>query len=429
MTNELIKPSTASPLLPNEIVVVRQPIFDRRKEVFAYELLFKSGFKGHFGAITHRPEKESDSIKAVDTMLVNGLKRLTNGKKAVIHFNRKMILNKLPLIFPCDLLGVELTEEPNAAPIIESNKKIVQAVRKLKEDGYLVIVNDLYFNQGDVAVVRMADIVGVDFRSPGLSKRFSIFEDDPARPRFLARSVETASDFDTAASLGYQFFQGDFFNSVDMISVRSIPGYKINLMRILKEINKPKVEFNKIEEILKKDVSLTYKLLRFINSAAFYFQAPVQSIVQALMLLGEIEVRKWLSLIVLSSVGTDKPQELVQSTVVRAKFCESIAQELKQMKTSLPIDVSNCFLLGMFSKVDVFLGRPMVEILRDLPLDNTVKAALLGVENPYRDILLLVTDYENGDWENLEQKIKLLGLDTQIVANLYLDAVEWGRLF
>jgi EAL and modified HD-GYP domain-containing signal transduction protein len=399
----------------HEIMVARHPIFDRKKEVFAYELLFKPNLKEHMEDISSKKKSKKVSVKGMDSILTTGLMRLTSGKRAVINFNRDMILGKLPMIFPSDMLGVELLD--NA----DTDKKMAQSVKKLKDKGYLLIVNDDVFNQGELALVKMADIVGVDFRSPGLQKRFSIFEDDPARPRFMAKSVETAVDFDVAMDKGYQYFQGDFFNSVDLVSVRSIPGYKMNLMRILKEINKPYVEFERIEEILKKDISITYKLLRFINSSNFGFKTTVQSIHHALTLLGEVEVRKWLSLIVLSSVGTDKPQELVQSALVRAKFCEGLALELKK-------ETPNFFLTGMFSMVDSFLGRPMQEVLTDLPLDKDVKNALTGTQNIYRDVLDVVTDYEKGDWRSYEKSINNFKIDTPTISSLYFDAIQWGKL-
>jgi EAL and modified HD-GYP domain-containing signal transduction protein len=420
MTDE--KSKGASSRSMQEIAVTRHPIFDKKKEVFAYELLFHTDFQKRFN--NSSPDKDKDnkntdsktSIEAVDSLFISGLKRLAGGKKAVINFNHEMILNKLPLVFPSDLLGIELFEDT------ESNKKLTKNIIKMKDAGYLVIINDLVFNTADISLVKLADIIGVDFRSGGLQKREAFFESDEKRPRFLARGVETVCDFDLAAETGYQYFQGNFFSAVDLISVRSIPGYKSNLMRILKELNKPSVEFSGIEEILKKEVSITYKLLRFINSATFGFKTEVHSIRHALNLLGEQEVRKWLSLIVLSSVGTDKPQELTRSTLVRAKFCESLAGQL-----DYSLEMPNFFLMGMFSKVDAFLGRPMDEVISEFSLDSNIKDALLGHPNRYRDVLELVIDYEQGEWRHFDDRAENLSLDIQSVSAMYKEAVDWGK--
>ena len=242
--------------------------------------------------------------------------------------------------------------------------------------------------------------------------------------RFLAKSVETATDYKDAAEKGYEYFQGDFFNRADFVPVRNIPSYKVNLLKILKEVNKPDVRFDRIENILKKDVSITYKLLRFINSAKFGLKTTVHSIHHALTLLGEMEVRKWLSLIVLSGTGTDKPQELLKSTIIRSRFCETIAEEL-----GIAHDLSGYFLMGMFSMVEAFLDRPMGEILSELPLDTAIKAALMGEENRFRQVLDVVLDYERGDWKNFSISADKLKLDEKKTVALYLDAVEWATLF
>ena len=401
-----------------EIMIARQPIFDKKKDVFAYELIFEPDIRGSFPSPRKKKETSKDStLNAVDSLLVNGLKRLCNGKRAVIHFNHRMLLEEFPLMFPSDMLGIELKEDT------DPEKKVTQAVEKMKKAGYLVFVTDYLFNEGDVSLIKMADIVGVDFRSQGLQKRASLFEGTPFNPRFLAKNVETAADFDLALETGYQYFQGEFFNKADIISFRNIPSYKVNLMRILKEINKPTVHFDQIEKILQKDVSVTYKLLRFVNSASFGFKTTVQSIRHALTLLGETETRKWLSFIVLSSVGTDKPLELIRNTIIRSKFCESIAGELDYRS-----DMANFFLMGMFSMVDAFLDRPMEEILADLPLTPPVKAALLGKSNHFSPVLELVRDYERGDWRHLHVIANQLRLKQSQISSLYLDAVEWGKL-
>ena len=399
-----------------EIMVSRQPIFNKKKEVFAYELLFRSDLPGSIKSIKERRAAGDDSsLMAIDSLLVNGLKRLSTGKRVVIHFNHQTLLSEFPLMFPSDLLGIEIREDADPA------NKVTEVVKKMKKAGYLVLVTDRVYNEGKINLVKLADIVGVNFRSQGIQKRDAVFNDSPLPPRFLARGIETSAEFKLASEAGYHYFQGDFFSKEDMISCRNIPSYKLNLMRILKEINKPSFQFDQIEKILQKDVSITYKLLRFVNSAFFGLKTTVQSIRHALTLLGETEVRKWLSLIVLSSIGTDKPLELIRTAITRARFCECIALVL-----GFKSDLSNFFLMGMFSMVNAFLDRPMDEILADLPLASPVKIALLGKPNHFHDVLELVKDYEKGNWVHLQQIIRHLKIDEKKIAALYLDAVEWG---
>jgi len=400
-----------------KIFVTRLPIFDKKKDVFAYELLFESNIRTGFDSIEKKKDPSEDStFSGVSTLLINDLRRISNGKRAVIHFNRQMLLSGFPMMFPSEMLGIELKEDS------DPENKIARIVKKMKKAGYLVFVTDYLFNNGNISLIKLADIVGVDFRSKGLQKRSSLFEGEAFTPRFLAKNIETAADFDTASEVGYQYFQGGFFNKADIISFRDIPSYKLNLMRILKEINKPSVQFDHIEKILQKDVSITYKLLRFVNSASFGFKTTVHSIRHALTLLGEKEIRKWLSFIVLSSVGTDKPLEMIRSTIIRAKFCEFLGGELDYTTEN-----ADFFLMGMFSMVDVFLDRPMEEVLNDLPLAPPVKAALLGKPNTLCSVLELVRDYERGDWRHLHETAKQLNLKQSKIAGLYLDAIEWGK--
>jgi len=410
-----------SEAVPNpmlEIMVSRQPIFNKKKDVFAYDLMFKSDLPGSIKNLKNGSAAGDDSsLAAIDSLLVNGLKRLSTGKRVVIHFNHQTLLSEFPLMFPSDLLGIEIREDA------DPENKVIEIVKKMKKAGYLVLVTESVYNEGKISLVKMADIVGIDFRSRGIQKRDTVFDGSSILPRFLARGIASASDFELAAEAGYHYFQGDFFSKEDMISFRDIPSYKLNLMRILKEINKPTVQFDKIDKILQKDVSITYKLLRLVNSAFFGLKTTVQSIRHALALLGETEVRKCLSFIVLSGIGTDKPLELIRITIIRARFCESIAAEL-----DFKSDLANFFLMGMFSMVNAFLDRPMDEILEDLPLASPVKTALLGKPNHFRDVLELVKDYEKGNWVHLQQMTQKLKIKERKIAALYLDAVEWGTL-
>ncbi|MCP4147963.1 MAG: HDOD domain-containing protein [bacterium] len=397
-----------------EILVTRHPIFDMDKEVFAYELMFKADFQN---SVRHLKGDES-ALKAFDGFLINGLKILAGGKKVFINFKSDMLLTEMPFMFPSDLLGIGILESLKK----ESEKKLTSAIKKLKDSGYMLMLSEEAGKKQDLPLIGLADIIGKDFRTFDLKKEYKDLDSGCLQKvKFLAKSVETAADYDTAVNKGYKYFQGSFFSKADLVPVRNIPSYKINFLRLLKEINKPSVQFNEIEEILKKDVSITYKLLRYINSTKFGFKNSVESIRHALTLLGDLEIRKWLSLIILSGTGTNKPQELIKNTIIRAKFCEFIASVAR--KKELP----KFFLMGMFSMVDAFLDRPLEETLLELPLDAKVKAALNGEDdNRFRRVLDVALDYERGDWENLAQSVQKLKLDEKMIGPLYLEAVQWA---
>lgn len=405
----------------HEFLVARQPIFDKKKDVFAYQLFFKPGIVEQ--QVKPRPAADDAPLmRTVDGFLLTGLNRLAEGKKTFITFSPDMLVSELPLMFPKDLLGVEVHPFPGTA---KPPRKLAAAVKKVKKSGYLLMVGDDAVAGKDVSLLRMADIIGSDFRDLDLKGRAaSLREQKVKKARFLAKSVESAADYEAAVAKGYEYFQGGFFNKADLVPVRNIPSHKSNLLNILKEINKPEVHFDRIEQILKKDVSITYKLLRFINSANFGIKSGVHSIRHALNLMGESEVRKWLSLIVLSGAGSDKPQELIKTTIVRAKFCETVAAAADPGD-----DLPGYFLVGMFSMVDAFLDRPLAEVIGELPLAPPVKAALMGEDNRYRRVLDVVTDYEHGDWRNLAHSTAKLKVEEKQLPALYMEAVEWARMF
>ncbi|MCP5103121.1 MAG: HDOD domain-containing protein, partial [bacterium] len=256
------------------------------------------------------------------------------------------------------------------------------------------------------------------------------------RVRFLAEKIETQEQFDEALDLGYEYFQGFFFQKPDVVRTREMPGYKFNYLQILKKLSDPDLPYDEVERILKHDVSLTYKLLRFINSAVYGFRVTIRSIRHALVLLGKREIRKWLTLIALSGIGSDKPLELLHNTLVRARFCELIGQDLKKKNQSDQdtesaghTDLADFFLVGMFSVADAFLDRTMADILEELPLDALIKDALLEKKGVLKDVLDIVVAYERADWQEVARLSVLLQLPQANLVNHYIESVNWVRDF
>jgi len=244
------------------------------------------------------------------------------------------------------------------------------------------------------------------------------------RVRFLAEKVETKEQYRDAFDLGYSLFQGYFFCKPVIIAGKDIPGYKVNFMRIIQEINEPEADFGRLETIIKHDLALSYKFLQLINSAAFGFYSKITSIKQALSLLGINEFKKWVSLLALSGMGDDKPRELISLSIVRARFCEEVARTL-----GLRDETSDLFFMGMFSLIDAFIDKPMDSILRELPVSRPVKQALLGQKNRYRAIYEMLIAYEKGNWDRFNGFAELLKIDEESVSRIYLDSISWANSF
>jgi len=396
-----------------KVFIARQPIFDRDKKVFAYELLYRSDLENR-AIITN---DEYATLKVIANGLLIGLQRLTEGKRAFINFDKRLLMAQIPLLFPKNALGVEILET------VEPEEYVIKMCTRIKHSGYLMILDNFIFRENYRPFIQLADIIKVDFLATTKEDRRDILKNvDAANVFFLASKVETKEDFEEAYNIGYSFFQGYFFQEPSLISRQEMPGYKANYLNVLRKIYDPLFEVNEIEEIVKRDVSLTYKLLRFINSAAHGFKVSIRSIHHALILLGKRELKRWLTIIIMSGIGRDKPLELMITAIIRARFCELIAIEF-HLK-SQPADL---FLMGMLSLMDTFLDRPLKEILYELPLEENIKAVLLGGSDETRDVLEMVKAFEKAQWDVFTRFAVQLNLNEEKLAVLYLDAVEWSK--
>jgi len=398
-----------------EVFVARQPIFDIDKNVVAYELLFRSGLDNFYDI--ELDGDESTTKLMANSFLLIGLDTITKQKKAFINFTKKLLLNRAPTVIPNDFLSVELLED------IEVDADVIQACADLKEDGYEIVLDDFSYTDEYKPLVDLADVIKIDFRqTKGHERRLivELFKDSGIK--FLAEKVETIKEFDEAISCGYEYFQGYFFSEPVIVSSRDLPIAKLSVLKLMNEINLPHVEFEKLEEIIKHDLSLTYRLLRFINSAYFSFSMKIESIRHALVLIGMKEIKKWATIFALSSLGEDKPLELLNVSLVRAKFCEFIAEEIGQKK-----DEHNFFMMGLFSLIDALLNRHMADVLKDLYIEDEVKEALLGEGNIYSDVLNLVTAYEKGSWDNVNGYAEKLGVNEIVLPTYYYSSTKWAN--
>jgi c-di-GMP-related signal transduction protein len=392
----------------------RQPIFDTRQQVFGYELLFRSGLNNVFSATD--PDQATSKVIS-DSFFLLGMPTLTGGKRAFINITRDFLLNEYVFLIPKESVVVEILET------VEPDREVVAACDKLKRAGYLLAVDDFVYGDKYKPLLETVDFVKIDFlATKGDERKSLIGKCGASGMRFLAEKVETPEEYKEALALGYSHFQGYFFCKPTIISGKDIPAYKLHYLRILQVIHRPEVDFRKIGEIIKQEVSLSFKLLRYINSAYFGLRNKINSIMQALALLGEKEIKKWVSLIALANMGQDKPEELVIQALIRAKFCESLASW-----GGFAQRAEDLFLMGMFSLVDTILSRPLSEILKEIPIADDIKDALLGEKNRLFDIYELALLFEKSDWEKLPEKAAGLGIQESRAYQLYLDALKWSH--
>lgn len=400
-----------------DIFVARQPIFDTQQKIFGYELLFRSGLENFFDQSLDVDFASSKTL--LDSLLVFGIDELTQGKKMFLNFTRKVLLSEVALALPKEQLVIELLET------VEPDQEVIEMCTKFKEKGFVLALDDFQYSPAFEPLMKMADIIKVDFLLTKGEERREVMEKCPLKNvEFLAEKIETNEEYKESIEMGYRYFQGFFFSRPVILSGKDVPSYKLNLLQVLQELNQPFMDVKKIESILVRDVSMSYKLLRFINSAAFGIPSEIRSIRHALNLLGLMELKKWMSLIVLSQIGSDTPEELTVNSIVRAKFCELIAD-----KTTMKKRRDDLFLMGLFSYIDTFLNRPMAEILHDLPIAADIKDALLGTQGPMRQVLDLIIKYEQGNWEAVAEITAALKLDNSKILPDYLTAIKWANDF
>ncbi len=396
-----------------EVFVARQPIFDRHRHVYAYELLFRSGLKNAFGGMD--PDRASIKVIA-DGFIRFGLQRLTGGKRAFINFTRDTLVKGYATLLPKDSIVVEILED------VEQDHEVFDACRALKQRGYMIALDDVVCDDWDNPLVGFADIIKVDFRASNDRTKAALPGLMAARKiKALAEKIETRAEFDEAVALGYTYQQGYFFSKPLVLSGRDVPGVKHRYLELLREINRTDLDFGDVEDVIKREPSLTYKLMTYINSVAFSFRNRITSVRQSLALLGEDVVRKWASVVALAGLAHEQPSELLVNSLIRARFCEVIAASVKLEERGQEL-----FLMGLFSLLDAITGRPMHDVLANLPLADDIKMALLGNRNRLRDVLACVLAYEQAEWETFGLFAAKLRLDEGETARIYLEAVEWA---
>ena len=400
-----------------DVFVARQPILDEQQEVFAYELLYRSSWVNSFPTVD---SNVATSRIITSAMLTFGLDRLADGRPAFINFDREMLVNGYAAMLPNASVVVELLED------IEPDEEVLRTCRKLKEKGYMLALDDCVSLDIEDRLLDLVDIVKVDFQQAseavqaGASRAFH-----RSGIRLLAEKVETSEDFRRARGMGYDLFQGYFFSKPSIVEGREIPGFKLNYLKVLQEISQPELNFDKVGEIVKHEPSLVHKLLRYVNSASLNVRTEIRSIRHALTLLGELETRKWFSLVALTGLASDKPLQLMINAVVRGRTCELLSKRLGLGDRS-----SEMFLMGMFSLVDAALDQPMERVLEGVYLADDVHQTLVdGPDRPdhMKAILDLAVAYEEADWRTMHDSATALPLPFDTLPDIYVESVGWGE--
>jgi EAL and modified HD-GYP domain-containing signal transduction protein len=400
-----------------EVFVARQPIFDRQRKLYGYELLYRSAQSLHQFDGTEASAATKQVIS--NTLLSIGLDNILCGKKAFVNFDESLLSDGVYRSLPRESTVLEILES------VEPDSDLLALCRSIHEQGYTIALDDFVASPEFEPLTDLAQLIKVDVRATARSEQQRLLR--KYRPRgiaLLAEKVETYEEFEWARKAGFDYFQGYFFARPTVIQSQHVPATKLNCLRLLTESQKPDLDFQRLEDLIRSDVALTYQLLRYVNSALFVSHSEIQSIKRALMLVGSDDFRRWVALATLPMLATDKPGELATLSVVRAKFCERLI-ELAGITQQ-----NEAFLMGMFSLLDALIDQPLEKALLSVSLGTDITQALLGTApagNQLSEIYRLARLYEQGDWDQVEKITARCGFSASSAGNAYVEATLWAE--
>ena len=391
-----------------QIFIGRQPIFDSKLEVAGYELLFRSG---NVDAYDGSDGDKSTSQVINNALMEIGLDDIIGEHPAYINFTKDLLINGVAELLPVDRVVIEILET------VEVDEQVIEGVRKLADAGYIIALDDFTFSDEWMPLIELAQIIKFDVMQHSVEEiRDQIKKFDGKKIKFLAEKVETQDEYNQLKEEGFDYFQGYFFSKPDVVSHQGLSSDSISLLQLLSQIQKPDIEIDEIEKLVSQDVSLSYKLFRCINSAAFGLKNKMNSIKQAVVYLGIQRLKNWVCLLAMSG-NPNKSSELIQVGLVRAKMCEFIADECK-----FP-EKDSYFIVGLFSILDAVLDQSLADILKKIPLDENLNRALLDREGNMGKALSCSICCEQCLWDGTT----FPNISQDRLNQIYLDAMTWAR--
>jgi len=398
---------------PTALCVARQPILDESGQVFGYELLYR-GAPGDT-ACAVRSDFASASV-ITSAMLDLGLDTLTGGRRAFLNVTGSLVIEQIDALVPPGEVVLELLET------IEVTNELIAACKRLKAKGYVLALDDFVAESPAEALLPYVTFVKIDVLSTPMTEVIDLATRlKPLGVTLLAEKVESREVYEQTRDAGYTLFQGYYFCKPVIQMGAAIPAHQMVYIRLLAALSKPDLTMQELEALVKQDVSLSLRVLRFVNSAAVPIRTEVGSIRQALLLIGIEPIRKWASVWCLAGLNPGETPELTTLALVRARSCELVGEQ------SNLLDASELFVVGLFSLLDVLLSRTMADALDNLPLPPSTADALLGRGNKERSVLDAVIAYENGEWDHASDAAAYAGVDAAVLPAAYTTALRWAQ--
>jgi len=394
----------------SEVFIGRQPIYDRDLNVYAYELLFRSGTANNSSGAVSADGATSQTI--VNTFVEIGLEKIVGSRFACINLTESFLLeeDKLP-ITPKQVI-LEILED------IPVTDKLISAAKRLHDQGFIIALDDYIYNPDHKPLIEMAQLIKIDIMA--LSREELIQHVQLLKPfnkKLLAEKIETLDEYDLCMKLGFDYFQGYFLSKPRIIKGASIPQNKLAIMNVLALLQDTDTDIDDIDEAISSDVVMSYKILKLMNSAFFNFNNKIESVKQALLLLGRKKLNSWASMTAMSKLD-DQPSEMIHIAMIRAKMCELIAEAANLNPPE------NYFTAGLFSALDILMQHSLETLVKPLPISDELRDAVINKEGLMGEAILCALAYEQSDWDNV--KFQNLSKDEINIANI--EAVTWGNM-
>ena len=386
--------------------IARQPIFDHKLNVVGYELLFRG--RGYAA-----DAQIDDAEVATATVMLNALteldmERIVGNKTAWINVSREFVIDGLIQAMPPSVVGLEIPEHERF------DDEMVGALRELKRAGYKLALDDFRCREASESLLELFDVVKLSMPELGRQQmRELVGRLRPYGGKVVADKLGTRPDHEVCIALGCDVFQGYFFCRPAVVGTSGIASHRLALLQVVAALNDPACQFTDLEQLIARDVALSFRLLRYVNSAFFGLRGDVRSIGQALALLGLENVRRWATLSTLASID-NKPTELTLTALIRARFCELAGPRLGMG------GAAELFTLGLFSVIDGMMDAPMHDVVASLPLADDMREALVQRRGPMGRLLDCVVSLEAGEDGPANATMDRAG-------DLYLEALMWGN--
>jgi EAL and modified HD-GYP domain-containing signal transduction protein len=391
--------------------VARQPILATNRDVVGYELLFRDGEKNAFPSVS---DEEGTSRLIVEQQFDGDIRDLVGSNAAFINFSRKSLIDEHPKFLPAKGVVVEVLET------VEPDRQVIDVCEDLKACGYSLALDDHDFNPAWRPWFHLFDIIKIDitqFSRCELARHLS--QRDFQSARLLAERVQTQTDFDDCQELGFSLFQGYFFAKPQMIRKQSMQTNRASTIRLLALVSNSTIDFDELEAVIALDPGLSFKLLRFLNSAYFSLGSRISNLRQALIFLGHKEIKKFVALVSLASLGDPSQNAAITLAATRANFCDALAKKIDDESIR-----HSAFLVGLFSMIDTLLEDSMENILNLFPVDDSIREALLNNQGIGAELLNLTKCFERAHWAGISAGSKRFGVSEEEIIACYQNAVQ-----